>query len=70
MLIDKLEAIQERYHYLEEQLSDPEVVSDMKKFKKVSKEYKNLQDSPGVDGNRLPTITPSPADSPLLQRQG
>ena len=36
MLLDKLEAIQERYHYLEEQLSDPEVVSDMKKFKKVS----------------------------------
>ncbi len=44
MLLDKLEAIQERYHYLEEQLSDPEVVSDMKKFKKVSKEYKSLQE--------------------------
>ncbi len=44
MLIDKLEAIQERYFYLEEQLSDPEVVSDIKKFKKVSKEYKGLQE--------------------------
>lgn len=44
MLLDKLEAIQERYHYLEEQLSDPEVVSDMEKFKKVSKEYKSLQE--------------------------
>ena len=44
MLVDKLEAIQERYHYLEEQLSDPEVVSDMDKFKKVSKEYKGLQE--------------------------
>ena len=44
MLLDKLEAIQERYHYLEEQLSDPEVVSDMNKFKKISKEYKGLQE--------------------------
>ena len=44
MLLEKLEAIRERYHYLEEQLSDPEVVSDMNKFKKVSKEYKNLKE--------------------------
>jgi len=44
MLLDKLEAIQERYYYLEEQLSDPEVVSDMKKFKKISKEYKSLEE--------------------------
>ena len=44
MLLDKLEAIHERYHYLEEQLSDPEVVSDMKKFKKISKEYKSLEE--------------------------
>ena len=44
MLLEKLEAILERYHYLEEQLSDPEVVADMNKFKKVSKEYKGLQE--------------------------
>ncbi len=44
MLSDKLEAIMERYHYLEEQLSDPEVVADMDKFKKVSKEYKSLEE--------------------------
>jgi peptide chain release factor 1 len=44
MLLDKLEAIQERYHYLEEQLSDPEVVSDINKYKKISKEYKSLQE--------------------------
>ena len=44
MLLDKLEAIHERYHYLEEQLSDPEVVTDMKKFKKISKEYKSLEE--------------------------
>ncbi len=43
-MLDKLEAIKDRYHYLEEQLSDPEVVSDMSKYKKTSKEYKSLQE--------------------------
>ena len=43
-MLDKLEAIKERYLYLEEQLSDPSLVSDMKKFTKVSKEYKDLKE--------------------------
>lgn len=43
-MIDKLEAIQDRYYYLEEQLSDPSVVTDMDRFKKVSKEYKDLKE--------------------------
>ncbi len=42
-MLDKLQAIQERHIYLEEQLSDPSVVSDMSRFKKVNKEYKDLQ---------------------------
>ena len=42
-MIDKLAAIQERYHYLEEQLSDPDVLSDMKRYKKIGKEYKDLK---------------------------
>lgn len=42
-MIDKLEAIQDRYYYLEEQLSDPEVISDMKRYKKIGKEYKDLR---------------------------
>ncbi|NET34656.1 MAG: peptide chain release factor 1 [Cyanothece sp. SIO1E1] len=42
-MIDKLEAIQDRYYYLEEQLSDPEVISDMKRYKKIGKEYKDLK---------------------------
>ncbi len=41
-MLDKLEAISERFHYLEEQLSDPDVISDMNKFKKYHKEYKDL----------------------------
>lgn len=41
-MIDKLEAIEDRYHYLEEKLSDPQVLSDMKLFAKINKEYKDL----------------------------
>ena len=41
--LNKLEAIQDRYYYLEEQLSDPATMQDMNKFKKISKEYKGLE---------------------------
>lgn len=43
-MLDKLAAIHDRYIYLEEQMSDPEVMSDMSRFKKVSKEYKDLKE--------------------------
>ena len=43
-MIDKLEAIQDRYFLLEEQLSDPEVIADMGRYKKISKEYKDLRE--------------------------
>lgn len=42
-MLDKLEAINERYIYLEEQLSDPSIMTDMDRYMKVSKEYKDLQ---------------------------
>ena len=42
-MLEKLAAIHDRYIYLEEQLSDPEVVMDMDRFKKISKEYKDLK---------------------------
>ncbi len=41
-MLDKLEAIKERYEYISEQLGDPDVVSDMKRYTKISREYKNL----------------------------
>jgi len=40
----KLDAIVDRYYYIEEKLSDPEVISDMKVFSKYNKEYKDLGD--------------------------
>jgi len=41
-MLDKLEAIQDKYYHLEERLSDPEVLGDMKLFAKINKEYKDL----------------------------
>ena len=43
-MLDKLNAIIDRYHYLEERLSDPEVISDQKMFAKTNKEYKDLRE--------------------------
>jgi peptide chain release factor 1 len=42
-MINKLEVIYQRYKDLEEKLSDPQLASDMNAFKKVNKEYKDLQ---------------------------
>ena len=42
-MLDKLPALREKYIHLEEQLSDPGIVADMEKSKRVNKEYKNLQ---------------------------
>jgi len=42
-MLDKLEAIHNKYLNVQEQLSDPNVVSDMKKYTKLNKEYKALE---------------------------
>lgn len=42
-MIDKLRALKDKFQLLEEQLSDPEVTSDMKRFMKINKEYKDLK---------------------------
>lgn len=43
MIVDQLEAIRERYEEVAQQMTMPEVVSDMTKFKRLSKEYKDLE---------------------------
>jgi peptide chain release factor 1 len=42
-MLDKLQAIREKYLHLEELLSDPGTVADTDRSKKVNKEYKKLQ---------------------------
>ena len=41
-MLDKLEAIRERYDTVNEELMQPDVMSDMKRFKSLNKEYKDL----------------------------
>jgi peptide chain release factor 1 len=43
MLIQQLEAIKERFHEVTQQIIMPEVVSDLIKYKKLSKEYRDLE---------------------------
>ncbi len=43
-MLDKLESIKDKYLRLEEQLSDPEVIADQKRFRKFNKEYSDLTD--------------------------
>lgn len=42
-MIDKLEGIYKRWLDIGEQMTDPDVMSDMKKFIKLNKDYKDLQ---------------------------
>lgn len=42
-MIEQLEAIRERFEEVAQQMTQPEVVSDMKKYKTISKEYKDLE---------------------------
>ena len=42
-LLDKVLSLQDKFNSLQEQLSDPAVISDMKKFVQLNKDYKELQ---------------------------
>ena len=42
-MLEKLKAIKHRWEEVEQKLSDPKVIADMKQFTKLNKEYKDLQ---------------------------
>src|SRR6188474_2288936 len=42
-MVDKLEAIKQRFIEVGEKLVQPDLMSDMKNFSKLSKEYKDLE---------------------------
>ncbi len=42
-IIDKLESLRERFNEVAQQIMQPEVVSDSKRYSKISKEYKDLE---------------------------
>lgn len=56
-MIDKLETIKERYHYVEEKLSDPEVLADIDQFSKFNKEYKSLSEIVEIYAQYKKTLT-------------
>lgn len=43
-MLDKLEAIKEKYLRVEEQLSDPEIIADQQRFRRLNKEYSDLKE--------------------------
>lgn len=43
-MFDKLEAIKDKYLRVEEQISDPEVIADQQRFRKLNKEYSDLKE--------------------------
>jgi peptide chain release factor 1 len=49
-MLEKLNAIHERFIYLEEQLGDPEIFSDQERFTKINKEHKSLE--PIIDARK------------------
>ena len=42
-ILEKVLSLQQKYAALQEQLADPEVISDMKKFVQLNKDYKELE---------------------------
>jgi len=42
-MLEKLEALYNRWKEIEQQLNDPEVMSDMKRYVKLNRDYKDLQ---------------------------
>lgn len=42
-MLEKLEAIYQRFKEIEQEMNDPSAMSDMKKYIKISKDYKELQ---------------------------
>ena len=54
-LLEKVLSLQDKYRKLEQQLSDPDVIADMKKFVQLNKDYKELQPiiAAGLEYKRL-----------------
>lgn len=42
-LLEKYESIKHRFHEVEQQITDPAIIADMKRYVKLNQEYKNLQ---------------------------
>ena len=43
LILEKLESVEARYNEIAKLLADPSVISDMDKYVKLNKEYKDLE---------------------------
>ena len=43
IILDKLEGVKDRFIYVQEKISEPDIISDMKRYVKLNKEYKDLE---------------------------
>lgn len=43
-MLDKAKALREKFYYVEEQLSNPDIMADLDKYKKFNREYKDLKE--------------------------
>ena len=50
IILEKLEAIKQRYEDVGQQITDPDVMADMKRYVKLNKEYSDLEPLIGVYG--------------------
>ena len=50
IILEKLEAIKQRYDDIGQQITDPDVMDDMKRYVKLNKEYRELEPLIGVYG--------------------
>ena len=44
LCLDKLSEIESHYKHLEEQMTDPEIITDISRYTKINKEYKDLEE--------------------------
>jgi len=47
-LLEKYESIKHRFEEIQQQITDPEIIADMKRYVKLNQEYKNLEKLVGV----------------------
>jgi len=66
LLLEKLEGIKIRFDDIAQKVTDPDIVSDMKKYIKLNKEYKELEplvnafhNYKNIIGNINPKIAPA-----------
>ena len=66
-MLEKLQEIESHFKHLEEQMTDPEILSDISRYTKINKEYKDLQDIITVYSTYKETLQQIESTEPLLK---